>query len=123
MKAASAETRSFGFCFPHLDTLVQVEASDDGVVIRTSCDSFSTARREAFVRELAAEGFIADAFRWRPTALCGDPGGVRWLVDSSCFQPSRQMVARTRKFMVRLLFAAAGLWLLLLGTLWLPWPR
>jgi hypothetical protein len=118
MKTATADFHRFDFSFPGLDTLVQVETIDDAVVIRTSRDTFSETRKERFVRELAAEGFIADACRWRP-AIRGTPPVVRWLVDRSCFLPSRERTARTRWFMIRVLLSATLLWLVQVGLLWL----
>jgi hypothetical protein len=111
MKMHTAEINSFEFCFPNLDTLVQVEETDGGVVIRASRDTFSEARKEHFVRELAAEGFIANAHRLLLTTGPGAPHGVRWLVDLSCFRPGPEFVAGTRRFMVRVLLSAALLWL------------
>jgi hypothetical protein len=68
--------RHFEFQFPDVDTRILVEDLKDGVIIRASCDTFSERRKLRFVRELAAEGFIADCFQWS----CR---GVRWLVDES----------------------------------------
>jgi hypothetical protein len=76
--------RRYEFAFANLDTLVQVEVAADGVVIRTSRDSFSARRREAFIRELAAEGFIPEEYGLPGsgmTAVRAQP--VRWMVDIS----------------------------------------
>jgi len=76
--------RRYEFAFAHLDTLVQVEVGAEGVVIRTSRDSFSARRKDAFVRELAAEGFIPEEYGMlgsSPTAVRAQP--VRWMVDIS----------------------------------------
>lgn len=119
MNTPAPEIGTFEFCFPNLDTLVRVETTDDGVVIRTSRDTFTESRKQGFVLELAAEGFIGDAWRWMPAAVRGAPRGVRWLVDTACFAPDRKVIAHTRRFMILLLMSAAALWLLMLGWLWL----
>jgi hypothetical protein len=116
MKAHARDTTCFEFSFPRLDTVVEVESSTDRVVIRTSRDTFSEARRTCFVRELAAEGFIREEFRWRPPNV---DGGVHWIVDASAFMPGPDCVAETNRFTVRLLFSATALWCFLLGGLFL----
>jgi len=102
------------FDFPQLDAVVEVMVRPEGVVIRASRDCFSEERKLCFIRELAAEGFIDEAVRWRPS---GSLGGVRWHVDAAAFLPDAACVARTRRWMLRLLFSAGALWLCLMGTL------
>jgi hypothetical protein len=70
------KTRSFDFYFHDLDTTVVVEDAEDAVLVRASRDAFTPRRKLNFIRELAAEGFIADCFR-----------RVRWLVDASLATP------------------------------------
>ncbi|HUJ43719.1 MAG TPA: hypothetical protein VLW52_08945 [Opitutaceae bacterium] len=117
MNTSTTNPQIFDFCFPELDTLVQVEAADGAVVIRASRDTFSEIRRQRFIRELAAEGFIPDQYQWLGSAAPGIAGGVRWLVDASCFQPGPTRIAETRRFMFRLLGAGGLLWLLLISML------
>lgn len=102
------------FDFPPIDTVVAVEPSANGVIIRSSRNTFSAARKTCFIRELAAEGFIGEEYGsdWFSAS-----GAVRWRVDAAGFMPDAACVARTRRFMLRLIFSAAGLWLLLLGLL------
>jgi hypothetical protein len=101
--------RCFEFQFPDVDTRILVEDLEDGVVIRASRDSFSERRKLSFIRELAAEGFIADCFLWS----CR---GVRWLVDASCAKATEDVAARTNRFMIRLLLCSVLLWLGLIGA-------
>jgi hypothetical protein len=108
---------SFEFYFDRLDTLVLVETRDETVVIRATRDTFSERRKEFFIRELAAEGFIPDECRWFSPAGGEVAGHVRWLVDFSWLQPDEALAAQTRRFMLRLLSSATLLWLLLLGFL------
>jgi hypothetical protein len=97
--------------------LIQVEEAAGAVVIRASRDTFSETRRQGFVRELAAEGFIPDRYQWLSPAAPGTAGGVRRFVDHSCFKPDQTHTAHTRRFMLRLLACAALLWLLMIGSL------
>ena len=103
MKALAAEPRTFEFCFPKQDALLKVEVWDDAVTIRATRNTFSLQRKTAFVRELAAEGFIAEDYRWgsndgAQTAF----RGVRWLVDSSWLQQDEARAARTRRTVLKL---------------------
>ena len=108
MKAHVHRERSFEFYFRDVDTRVVVEDVEDAVVIRASRDTFSEWRKQNFIRELAAEGFIADCFQWS----CR---GVRWLVDASCARPMRAIVARTNCFMIRLFVCSVLLLLALMA--------
>jgi hypothetical protein len=90
------------FCFPHLDTHVRVEVSDESVTIRASRDIFSPSRKEYFVKHLISEGFIPEHFRW--SALVGpyaSYGGILWLVDHSWMRISEQVLAISRRFVLR----------------------
>ena len=88
-------------------------------VIRATRNTFNEERKLAFIRELAAEGFIADYYRWWPVIGQEHDMGVRWLVDYSWLELSEQMPARMRRFMLRLLGVAALLWLVLMTALFL----
>jgi hypothetical protein len=99
--------RCFEFQFPDVDTRILVEDLEDGVVIHASRDTFSERRKQNFIRELAAEGFIADCFQWS----CR---GVRWLVDASLGRPRLDGRARADRFMLRLGAGAMLLWVALM---------
>ena len=116
MNSSAQPPRCYVFDFPRLDTVVEVETSATGVVIHASRDTFSSARKTCFIRELAAEGFIADdfAFNWS-----GRTDALRWLVQPSEFMPNAAQRALTRRFMLRLFFSVAALWVLLMGGLFL----
>ena len=117
MNTPSIETHIYHFSFPALDTLLQVEEAGGEVTIRASRDTFSARRREHFIRELAAEGFIPDEHQWLNSGAPAGTGAVRWLVDHSCFQPDQAHTARTGRLMWRLLGSAALFWLMLMGLL------
>ncbi len=113
MNTFAPAVQCFEFSFPPLDTVVAVETSPAGVLVRASRDSFSEARKACFIRTLAAEGFIGDEFYWK------SQDDVRWVVDAAWFMPGAASLAQTRRSMRRLLFCAVGLWLLLVGGLFL----
>jgi len=79
VKSAPTDFRRFEFSFPTLDTEVQVQACDDGVVVRATRDSFSEDRKASFIHELASEGFIPDEFLWYSAHGTGPL--VSWTVD------------------------------------------
>jgi hypothetical protein len=107
--------RSAEFCFPRLDTLVRVEVSDESVTIRATRDTFSSRRKDFFIRELAAEGFIPDRFHWSaPDDAETSFGRIRWLVDNTWLSLSEENRARSRRMEFRFLSLAVLLLSLLL---------
>jgi hypothetical protein len=116
VKSIPFESRRFEFGFPNLDTLLRVEVTQDGVTVRASRDTFTRRHKANFVRELAAEGFIPDEYRW--FALEDGEGfrrGVHWVVDVSWMSISEEVIARGRRFMARLLACACMLLAFLLA--------
>jgi len=123
MKTNVSAPRTFEFCFPRHDTLVLVEDAGGEVLIRATRDTFTEERKLAFVHELAAEGFIPDRYLWCSTINQHDILGVRWLVDYSWLALNEAMLARTRRFVVRLLVASALAWLALMALVLLRISR
>ena len=80
MNTHEPPSRRHEFYFAKLDTLVRVEPFDDVVTIRASRDTFSPQGKECFIRELAAEGFIDDDYRWVSPAGLNPTRCVRWFV-------------------------------------------
>ena len=111
MNAQVNTTAAFEFCFPQLDTLLLVENSAGSVVIHATRDTFSEPRKLAFIRELASEGFISDEYRWLAADYLHARAGIRWLVDYRWLAFSPQLLARSRRFVLRLLAGAAFAWL------------
>lgn len=95
-------SRSFDFCFIHLDyTLVRVEEIDGRVTIRATADTFSRRRKTCFIRELAAEGFISDD-RWPALfEVESDSSGIRWLIDRSWVKPDQALIDRNHRLVKR----------------------
>jgi hypothetical protein len=118
MKSTGAPPPVFEFYFPDVDTLLQVAEEPEGaVVIRATRDSFSDRRKSNFIRELAAEGFIPDSYRWLDRDAAPVAPGVRWLVDRTWVRLPVAALAETDRMIVRLLAGGFLLWLGLL--LWL----
>jgi len=117
MKTNTTDPETFEFCFPNLDTLVCVENRPDEVVVHATRATFSEERKTCFIRELAAEGFIPDSYRWfhnGSSFLCHST--VRWLVDYSWWRLNPVVIANTRRFMVRLFLGGALLWFILMAS-------
>jgi hypothetical protein len=114
MKSIPRESHTFEFCFIELDyTLVRVEESAGDVTIRATADTFSNHRKICFIRELAAEGFIPDDYRW--FSLTGSETYtrvVRWLVDFSWLKLDEALIARTNRLVRRFILPVTLLWLL-----------
>jgi hypothetical protein len=95
----------FDFSFPHLETFVMVEKYGESVVIHATRDTFSAERKESFIRELAAEGFIQDDFRWFSMARWHDPRQVCWLIAEEC--PTSAKNVTTQRIVTGVLVAMA----------------
>lgn len=82
MKTPTAESQFFEFRFPQLDTNLRLEVHGDHATIVASRNTFSKRRKELFVREIAAEGFIshsvAGGFGRDNSGQCP---GIRWVLD------------------------------------------
>ncbi len=96
------------FPFPALDTLVEVREEETEVVIRATRDAFTPIRKEFFIKELIAEGFISERYRWS--------GCIRWLVDTGWLTLPQAALVRARRFMVRLMVTTTAVWVLSVGT-------
>lgn len=114
MKTTLTSRPCFEFSYPQLDTLVQVEETDDHVVIRATRDVFSKAQKRSFVHHLAQEGFIADSYRWGMSFESPFHPTIRWIIDSRWLAIGPEVRATARRFMLRLFFGAAASWLVLM---------
>ena len=115
MRRSLSEPICSQFRFPRLDTHVRVEVSDESVTIRATRDTFSSIRKDFFVRELAAEGFIPDQYRWASQAHVGvSYGRILWLVDRGWLGINEEILVKSRRFALRLFAVALALNFLLL---------
>ncbi|HVS54560.1 MAG TPA: hypothetical protein VHD62_19550 [Opitutaceae bacterium] len=114
MKTILPPSRRFEFCYPQLDTLMEVEETGHDVVIRVTRDVFSDEQKLAMVRHLAREGFISEEHLWCPALGRSRHVSVRWLVDVTWLVANPAARVASRRFMTRLFFGAGGLWLLLI---------
>ena len=118
MKTTLVQPRTFEFAFPHLATHVRVEDYGHSVEILATRDTFSIPRKIAFIRALAAEGFIYDSFQRFPSGGATAGPAVHWLVDFSWRESPATPTgrARLRKKML-LLLGLFLLWATLLADL------
>lgn len=94
--------------------LVENEA-DGGVLIRAARDNFSESRKEAFIREIAAEGFIPDQlqeFSDSHSSVCKE---VKWIVDNSWVRIHFASSKEAKRMFVITLVIVGCLWLALMG--------
>jgi hypothetical protein len=110
VKSLPLDFDRFEFSFPHLDTDLQVEVRDGDVTILATRDTFSDDRKAAFVHELAAEGFIPDAFMWySPRGFRPAGQQLAWRVDSAWFGTTDTTTTRTRGLYFRALSYSSAL--------------
>jgi len=121
MKTTLSPNPGYEFYFPERDTLLRVEEADGSVVIRATRDSFSATRKTSLIRELAAEGFIPDSYRWFASADRDSLMGVKWLVDISWLTLPETALTRARCFMQSMLFGSCLVWLGLMASLLAGW--
>lgn len=116
MKSQTHVAHTYEFCFPELDTLVLVEELPGEVLIRATRNTFTEARKVAFLRELAQEGFIPDEYGWTNGAL---PPRVRWLIDYKWLTLHPSLRFTSDRIMRRILAGGLVAWLAMLGALFL----
>jgi hypothetical protein len=118
VKSLPIAHRHYDFAYPRLNMSVLVEVSDECVTIRMSRDGFSDERKMAFVHELAAEGFIPDAYMWISPSYGRTSGcEIRWVVDSSWMEPGEEMLARSRQFVFRIISYSVIVMVVFMGLL------
>ncbi len=122
MKTHLHEVRRFEFFFPRLDTQILVEELAGHVIIRATRNSFSESRQLAFIRELAAEGFIPDEYRWLPRTQWDAHPGVRWRIDCTWLKLHPAQRTRSRRLMLSLIVGSMVTWFSLMGILLWPQP-
>ena len=96
------------------DNRILVENGENGVVIHATRNNFSPARKRAFVREIAAEGFIPDQFEWLVDSGIENVPGLIWIIDGSGAQAHSIVKGMATRRIVRILAASGVLWLALM---------
>lgn len=93
------------------DNLIQVENSEDGVIIRAARNNFSERARVCFIRYLAAEGFISDEFENFAKVGSRVTASITWTVDQRRVKRAPAYLQRVDRFMIQLFVSASVLWL------------
>jgi len=116
MKTDLSPPRCHDFYIAQFDTLLRVEETNGHVVVRATSNRFSPGRKVAFIRWLAAEGFISEAHQWSSVAGAESLLGVRWVKDLSWARLDPALAARTNRTMYRLFAGAAVIWLMTMAV-------
>ncbi len=91
------------------ENIIVIENHREGVTMRAAYDNFSMRRKAFLVRQLAAEGYIADRYE----ACTEDtwPRSLDWMIDRSLLVMGPQARRRSRRAMQRLILGACALWI------------
>ncbi|MGH7970507.1 MAG: hypothetical protein ACREIC_17415 [Limisphaerales bacterium] len=81
--------------------LVVVENQGETVLIRAAQNNFSQRRKAFLIRQLAAEGYIAD--RYQGFSEQAPISGLTWVIDKSLLVLRPAATRRTRRVVVRLI--------------------
>ena len=117
MRTQVLQPKRFEFYFRDLDNLILVESSEEGVLIRTTRHNVPERRRQFFVRELAAEGYIPDRYQWLAGAGCDGLEPVRWVHDASWLELDPIILQENQSFALRMMIFGGILWLAMMGLL------
>ena len=117
MRTQVLQPKRFEFYFRDLDNLILVESSEGGVLIRTTRNNVPERRRQFFVRELAAEGYIPDRYQWLAEAGCDGLEPVRWVHDASWLEVDAIFLQENQSFARRMMICGGILWLAMMGLL------
>ena len=85
--------------------------------VRAAADDFNEQRKGAFIRELAAEGFIADRYQWYSGSDSSGYSGVTWIIDRSWLASTPALMRRKALPWIAGMFAGACVMLLLLMSI------
>lgn len=83
-----------------------MEVAENSVIIRATRDTFTNTRKDSFIRELVAEGFISENYQWYSMSEPDAFTGLRWLVDQSWFTPPEPGMSRRLE---RRIFIGSGI--------------
>jgi hypothetical protein len=122
MRTPRVLPQQYEFYFSDLDNLILVESSEECVLIRSTRDNVPERRKLAFVRRLAAEGFIPDCYQWC-TDLQDRRCPVDWVIDTSWLSLNPRTSRRATRFIKRLLLMTTLAWIVLISFLFLSQSR
>jgi hypothetical protein len=117
----TAPAKSMEFCIQQPYNLLLVEEREDGVTVRAAADDFNEERKGAFIRELAAEGFIADRYQWYSGSDSSGYSGVTWIIDRSWLGNTPALMRRKAAPWIAGAFVGACILLLLLMGAIVAW--
>jgi hypothetical protein len=110
--------RCFEFCYPQVDTLLEVQEFDDHVEVRATRDPLSEEQKRAFIRGIADEGFISAHYRSSPIGRGPTTThSIHWIIDHSWLEITEEILGPSRRLMTRLFIAAGLLSVSLIGFL------
>jgi hypothetical protein len=100
----------------HPENFILVENEAGGtVLVRAARNNYSDRQKRAFIRELAAEGFIPDHLeRISDPDFGGSPCGVHWVIDHSWMQIHSAVQRKATRAVVTMLLIGVLLWGLLM---------
>ena len=95
------------------ENYILVQNHKDGVMIRATSDNFSEQRKAAFIRELAAEGFIPDHYQWFLDADASNYLAIKWIIDPSWLRVDKRLAKKAELLYGRALLLVAVVWMIL----------
>jgi hypothetical protein len=113
----TAPSRTMEFCIQRPYNLILVEEREDGITVRAAADDFNEQRKGAFIRELAAEGFIPDRYQWYCGSDSSGYSGVTWIIDRSWLASTPALMRRKAAPWIAGMFAGACVMFLLLMSI------
>ncbi len=117
MRIQKVLSKEYQFYLPDLDNILLVKCEEDGTVtVRASKGNCSEERKVAFLRGLAAEGFIPDEYQLLSDCV-DESKGIRWVKDYSWLRIAPEVTRRSNRFMIKLLLAASLMWIAMMRVL------
>lgn len=93
------------------DNLILVETVNGNTVIRAAKDNFSEARKNAFIRWLAQEGFIADEYQyWN---ISNEFAGIEWEVEKQWTRTPVELTEKIRKAIYTVVILTTIVWIII----------
>src|SRR5258708_3668079 len=107
---ATLPPKQFEYIHHQPENFILVENEEDGeVLIRAARNNFSQRRKTAFIREMAAEGFIPDHLQWFPETNTYGFMGVKWVVDHSWVRIHSAARRKAKRAVVTMLIVASSI--------------